>query len=55
MAVELVVETVNVAVPAADGVTETDAGMLAVGPEGDTLALKSTVPLKLFSELAVTV
>lgn len=52
--VVLVVETFKVAVPAADGVTETEGGMLGVGPEGDTLALKLTVPLKLFSELAVT-
>jgi hypothetical protein len=52
--VVLVVETVNVAVPAVDGVTETDAGMLVVGPGGDTLAVGSTVPLKLFSELTIT-
>lgn len=48
------VDTDRVAVPGVEGVTETDGGMLRAGPEGDTLALRFTVPLKLFSELAVT-
>jgi hypothetical protein len=47
-------ETFRVAAPVVEGVTETDAGKLVVGPEGDTLAVRSTVPLKLFSELTIT-
>ena len=52
---ELLVDTVRVAWPGVEEVTETEGGMLVVGPEGDTLALRLTVPLKVFSELAVTV
>lgn len=50
----LVVETVKVAAPEVVGVTETDGKLLSAGPEGDILAVRATVPLKLLTELAVT-